>query len=169
MDEIFTSLVQFCLINAPRHAFVAMIEMSNCTGLATVQGKTYGVCVFVRVSCEDRGSFRLRKSKCRLAPVKELSILQLELMACLLLSRLIVSMKLAGHKEISVEKIFCWMDPQIALWWIRQRCKEWKVWVLKRVETIRENVVLEHWGFVSTSLNPDSVGKLKSWPIRLAN
>ena len=45
-------------------------------------------------------------------------------MACLLLSRLMVSVKLAVEKEVSVKKSFCWMDSQIALWWIRQRLKE---------------------------------------------
>ena len=53
--------------------------------------------------------------------------------------------------------------------WIRQRRKEWKIWVQNRVEAIRKNVNVENWGFVPTSLNPAdicarefSVGKLKS-------
>ena len=76
--------------------------------------------------------------------MKELSIPRLELMACLLLSRLMVSVKLAVEKEVSVKNIFCWTDSQIALWWIRQRRKEWKIWVQNRVETIRENVNVEN-------------------------
>ena len=62
--------------------------------------------MFVRVSCEHGGSVRLWTSKCRLAPVKELSISRLELMVCLLLSRLMVSVKLAVEKEVSVKNIF---------------------------------------------------------------
>ena len=73
-------------------------------------GKTYGACVFVRVICEHGGSVRLWTSKCRLAPVKKLSVLRLELMAYLLLSRLMVSVNLAVEKEVSVKKIFCWTD-----------------------------------------------------------
>ena len=69
-------------------------------------GKVYGACVFVRVSCEHGGSVKLWASKCRLAPVKELSIPRLELMACLLLSRLMVSVKLAVEKEVSVKIFF---------------------------------------------------------------
>ena len=38
--------------------------------------------------------------------MKELSIPRLELMACLLLSRLMVSVKLAVEKEVSVKKYF---------------------------------------------------------------
>ena len=51
--------------------------------------------MFVRASCGHGDSVRLWTSKSRLAPKKESSILRLELMACLLLSRLMVSVKLA--------------------------------------------------------------------------
>ena len=70
--------------------------------------------------------------------MKELPIPRLELMACLMLSRLMVSVKLAVEKEVFVKKIFCWTDSQIALWWIWKRRKEWKIWVQNRVETIRK-------------------------------
>ena len=80
-----------------------------------------------------------------------------------------VSVKLEVEKEVSLKIIFCWRDLQIALWWIRQRRKEWNIWVQNRLEPIRENVNVENWGFVPASLNSAdictrecSVGKLKS-------
>ena len=162
-------LGQFRLINAPRHVLCCEVRDVELHGFSDSSGKACGVCVFVRVSCEHGGSVRLWTSKCRLAPVKELSIPRLELMACLLLSRLMVSVKLAVEKEVSVKNIFCWTDSQIALWWIRQRRKEWKIWVQNRVEALRQNVNVENWGFVPTSLNPAdictrecSIGKLES-------
>ena len=101
--------------------------------------------------------------------MKELSIPRLVLMACLLLSRLMVSVKLAVEKMVSVKNIFSWTDSQIALWWIQQRRKDWKIWVQNRVEAILGNVNVENWDFVPTSLNPAdictrecSVGKLES-------
>ena len=85
------------------------------------------------------------------------------------MGRLMVSVKLEVENEVSVKNIFCWTDSQIALWRIRQRRKEWKIWVQNRVEAIRENVNVENCGFVPTSLNPVdictrecSAGKLKS-------
>ena len=66
--------------------------------------------------------------------MKELSVPQLKLMACLLLSRMMVSVKLAVEKEVSVKNNFCLTDSQIALWWIQQRLKERKIWVQNRVE-----------------------------------
>ena len=80
-----------------------------------------------------------------------------------------VSVKLAVEKEVSVKEDFFWMDSHIVLWWIWQRRKEWKIWVQNRVETLRENAVVENWGFVPISLNPADIrtrecsfGKLKS-------
>ena len=128
-------LEQFRLINAP-----AQLRHVKLHGFSDSSGKAYGACVFVRVSCEHGGSVRLWKSKCMLALLKELPIPRLELMACLLLSRLMVSVKLAVEKEVSVKNIFCWTNSQIVLWWIRQRCKEWKIWVQNRAEAIRENL-----------------------------
>ena len=130
-------------------------------------------CVFVRVICEYGGSVRLWTSKCRLAPAKELSISRLELIACFLSSRLMVSVKLAVEKDVSLKNIFCRMNSQIVLCWIRQRRKEWKIWVQNRVEAIRQKVNVENWGIVPTSLNPAdsctrecSVGKLQSCMLR---
>ena len=94
--------------------FVVKVEISQ----------TYGACVFVRVSCEHGGSVRVSTSKFRFTPAKELPVPRLELMACLLLNKMMVSVKLAIEKEDSVKKIFCWPDSQIALWWIQQRHKK---------------------------------------------
>ena len=105
----------FRLINAPRHVLCCEVRDVESHGFSNSSEKAYGACVFVRVSCEHGGSIRLWTSKCRLAPVKELSILLFELMACLLLSRLMVSVKLAAEKEVSVKNSFCWTDSQIAL------------------------------------------------------
>ena len=160
-------LGQFRLINAPRHVLCCEGRDVELDGFSDSSGKAYGACVFVRVICEHGGSVRLWTSKFRLAPVKELSIPRLELMACLLLSRLMVSVE----KEVSVKNVFCWTDSQIALWGIRQRRKEWKICVQNRVETLRQNVNVENWGFVPTSLNPVdictrecSVGRKEMWP-----
>ena len=54
--------------------------------------------------------------KCGIAPVKKLSIPRLELIAaCLLLSKLMVSVKLAVEKEVSIKEDFFFG-------WIRRLC-----------------------------------------------
>ena len=156
------------LLNAPRHVLCCEERGVEIHGFCDSSGKGYGACVFVRVVCDHGVSVKLWTSKCRLAPVKELSIPRLELMACLLLSRLVASVRVAVESEVKIVKLFCWTDSQIALWWIRQVNKEWKVWVQNRVEIIRDNVDCNNWFHVPTTVNPAdictrecSVAKLK--------
>ena len=58
--------------------------------------------------------------KSRLAPMKMLSIPRLELLACLLLSELVISVVDAVKSEVRIKEIFCWSDSQIAIWRIKQ-------------------------------------------------
>ena len=67
-------LGQFRLINAPRHVLCCEVRDVQFHGFSNSSETTYGACLFVRVSCEHGGSIRLRTSKCRLAPVKKMSI-----------------------------------------------------------------------------------------------
>ena len=93
--------------------FLVSVEMLNYTGLATVQGGRIGpVCLFGSVVCIGV------QSGCG-----QVHVGFLQRKNCLLL---VVSVKLAVKKEASVKDIFCWTDSQVALWWIQQKCKEWK-------------------------------------------
>ena len=53
--------------------------------------------------------------KRRLAPMKKLSISWVELLACLLLSELVISVVDAVKSEVRIKKICCWSDSQIAI------------------------------------------------------
>ena len=103
--------------------------------------------VFVRVMCSHRVSITLWAGKCRLA------IARLELLSCLLLSKLIAMVVKAVEVERKFTKVFCWSNSQIAIWWICHIGKSWKCWVQNRVDTVRELVAVENWYYVSTKLN----------------
>ena len=51
-------------------------------------------------------------------PMKNFSIARLELLSCLLLSKFITMVVKAVEVEVKVNKVFCWSDSQIAIWWI---------------------------------------------------
>ena len=68
----------------------------------------YCACVYVRVVCQHGVKVNLLTSKCRLAPSKSHAIPRLELMSCLLLSKLIVTVKQAGECELQLCSVFCW-------------------------------------------------------------
>ena len=89
--------------------------------------------------------------------MKDLSIPRLELLACVLLSKLVVSVINAVRLEVQVRNVFCWTDSQIAVWWIKQSNKRWNVWVQNRVEIIRNNISSVHWFHVPPSQNPADI------------
>ena len=99
-------------------------------GFCDSSGQAYCAVVYARVVCCHGISVKLWPGKCRLAPMKVLSIPRLELLSCLLLSNLITLVKNAIEYEVKVSKIFCWSDSQIAIWWIKQTSKLWKTWVV---------------------------------------
>ena len=55
-------------------------------------------------------------SKARVAPLKELSIPRLELMACLILARLICTIKDALSSQVSIQSVRLWSDSMTALY-----------------------------------------------------
>ena len=74
-------------------------------------------------------------SKTRVAPLKELSIPRLELMAALILVKLMVNVEDALASQQSVKRSKLWLDSQTALFWIMNR-GEWKQFVKHRVNEI---------------------------------
>ena len=50
--------------------------------------------------------------------VRGVSISKLEILACLLLSELVISVVDAVKSEVRIIEICCWNDSDIAIWWI---------------------------------------------------
>ena len=112
--------------------------------------------LFVCVVCEHRVTVKLWTSKCRLAPVKEILIPRLELLACFLLSKLIASVKTAAESEVEIVKSVL-LDGFANCGGYGQVHKEWKVWVRNRVAKIREYLDSENWFHLPTALNPADI------------
>ena len=92
----------------------------------------------------NSNSTTLLCSKSSLVPSKSTTIPRLELSACLLLSKHVKSTTAALSKQINIKNVYCWSDSLIALWWIKQTHKTWKLWIQNQFKKIRENVKLEH-------------------------
>ena len=52
-------------------------------------------------------------AKSKIKPSKKLTVPSLELMSCLLISRLIVSVKKALTVEVNMAKVVCWSDSKV--------------------------------------------------------
>lgn len=120
---------------------------------ADASPKAYGCVAYFRkmIDRKMRSSFII--AKCRLAPLKKLTLARLELMGAL------VSARLAEYLErsfpwITPDNIFFWSDSQITLHWIKGDPLRWKEFVRNRVREIQEKTKRDHWHFCSGKTNP---------------
>ena len=96
-------------------------------------------------------------AKSKIVPSKKLTVPRLELMSCLLLLRLIVSVIQALSVEVNITKVVCWSGSKVALWWIKSVNIKWKVWVENMLSEIRENIGVDCWCYVPTECNPADI------------
>ena len=84
-------------------------------GFGDASRVVYEAVVYVRSVCRHDVKVSLWTGKCRVAPVKLTTVPRLELLACVVLSKLIVSVKKAVTGLLNVRNVFCWSDSQISL------------------------------------------------------
>ena len=145
-------------IRIPRYVFYGLPQKQDLVelhGFADSSKDAYAAVVYCRIKLES-GEFQtyFLSGKSRVAPEKIISIPRLELMSCLLLSKLVCSVKEAIKYNVSINRIICWSDSEVALHWIKGIKKEWKAWVENRVNIIRSNVNKEFWKHVPGENNP---------------
>ena len=92
----------------------------------------------------------LLAAKARVAPLKQVTIPRLELLAATIGARLYTSVKtsLSGDFES-----FFWTDSSTVLSWIKRK-EEWSTFVWNRVSEIRDLTSVESWRHVPGSINP---------------
>ena len=108
----------------------------------------YCAVVYLRFVSDCRVKVSFLTSKTKVAPLKKLTIPRLELLGCLLLSRLIKEVLEGLASRIDVGNIYCWSDLKVALCWIQGKEKSWKALVENRVVSIRCVVGRDRWCFV---------------------
>lgn len=95
-------------------------------------------------------SSRLIASKCRVSPVKAMTIPRLELMGAILSSRLAQNIL----KVISVDRTIFWTDSENVWYWVRNQSREFKPFVANRIGEIQRTSSSEQWRHVPGTLNP---------------
>lgn len=114
--------------------------------------KGYGSAIFLRWQLENgKFSSSFVASKALVAPLKKKTIPRLELMGCVLLSRLATETERA--LKIKFDKKF-WCDSTTALSWIRSSSAEFKPFVSVRVAEIQESHPQDVWQYITSKGNP---------------
>ena len=93
--------------------------------------------------------------KARVAPMKTLSILKLELQAALLASRLRLETK--NFLKIKIERSYMWVDSGTVLQWLNSTSML-PVFVANCVSEILQSTTIDEWFHVSSGGNPTDTG-----------
>ena len=86
----------------------------------------YAAAVYMRVVTSMGVIVILLKAKSKVAPLRAVTLPRLGLLACLLLSKLVVSVRKAVDVEVEIWSVMLWSGSEIALYWIRGLTKKWK-------------------------------------------
>ena len=105
----------------------------------------------------DQRMTRFVVSKTRVAPLKTQTIPRLELLASLLLARLITNVAESLTPRYSLMPHVCFSDSQVALCWIKGINRDWKPFVQHRVEEIRRLVPARCWNHCPGKDNPADI------------
>ena len=123
-------------------------------GFCDSSESAYAAVVYARITENEKSEVCLVASKTRVAPFSQQTIPRLELLSCLILSRLINSVRDSLSPLCKTEIVQCWTDSITALFWIKGRNKEWKLFVENRVQEIRKLVPEPLWAHCPGKQNP---------------
>ena len=105
-------------------------------GFGDASPRAYGAAVYIRV-IDNVGqvSSKLVMSKSRVAPIKEVSLPRLELLAAVVNARLLKFV--VDTLQIKMHRVVCWTDSMVTLPWIRRQSSCWRPFVANRVSQIQ--------------------------------
>ena len=132
-----------CYFKEPRTEIVCC----NLHGFYDASLKAYGAVVYLQVHTASRTYVKFVASKTRVAPLSSQTIPRLEVLAAVILAKLVTAIEGALKCEVPIKKITCWSDSEVALCWIRGIGKEWKQFVQNRVKEIRSLIPVESWRY----------------------
>ena len=115
--------------------------------------KAFGAVAYMRITYSTgEVTCCLIMSKSRLAPLKFLTIVRLELQAAVLAVRL--KHFILSEIDVPIDEVYFWTDSIITLQYIKNDTCRFKVFVMNRVTEIREHSEVHQWRHVPGSRNP---------------
>lgn len=118
--------------------------------------KAYGCCSYLRcVSKTGQIHVALILSKCKLAPLKQITIPRLELQAAVLAAR--IDQTLKSQLDLDLAPSHFWVDSELVLKYIHNEDRRFQVFVGNRVGEIRQLTKTCQWHFIAGADNPADV------------
>ena len=122
-------------------------------GFCDASLQAYAAVVYLRTIYTDGNVMvRILTSKTRVSPIKSQTIPRLELLAAVILARLIIVVKESLQTLGDMESYF-WTDSSVVLSWISSN-RPYKQYVSSRIKEILQHTNQEDWHHCPGSLNP---------------
>ena len=114
--------------------------------------EAFGACAYIRIRKDD-GTYeaKLIAAKSRVAPLKQLSIPRLELLAALLAARLANTIQ--RESRIQFCDVMFFTDSAITLTWIKSQSRKYKPFVSSRIGEIQSTSNPCQWRHIPGELN----------------
>ena len=149
-QQIYRNLIQLNEIRFPR-LVKCKNEVTELHIFADASKRAYGACAYFRVVKEDESiETNLVFARTRVAPLKELTLPRLELMAALVGARL--AKYLIRESRLCFSKLTLWSDAKCVLYWIKGRQLK-PVFVENRLREIR-SVQFNEFRYIASEDNP---------------
>ena len=150
------------MVQLKRHYFhgwsTADLRGFQLHGFADASEKAYGAVVYLRIQTTTGTVFtQLVSSKTRVAPMDGETLPRLELVGALFLARLVNTVSAAFDGTLKIDSVHCWLDSQIAPWWIWGVSREFKQFIQNRVVEIRRLTKPAQWNYCPTESNPADI------------
>ena len=112
----------------------------------------YGCCAYLRNVLPD-GTVHLSLivARCRIAPLKQMSVPRLELEGAVMAAKM--SAVLQDELDIALSNVILWVDSQPVLKYISSQSRRFKTFVANRVSLIHQLTDLTQWRYVPSDMN----------------
>ena len=159
-NDFLADLKQIEIFRMKRFALVQPQEIIlsvSLYGFCDSSSQVYCGMVYIRAETTlgIRVSFLCAKTK--VAPLKKLSIPRLELLGCVLLSKVLKDVLVTLKRRVSIDSAYCGSDSEVALCWVKGREECWKPWAENRVVSMRNIIDKDSWYHISGVNNPADI------------
>lgn len=142
-------------LRIPRHIGVFKECEVNIVAFCDASFSGYGCCIYLHITdAEHNITARLLCAKSKVSPAKITTLARLELVAAVLLSKLVRSVQDKLAARVPIAGIYAFSDSTIALSWIHSSPHRWSVFVSNRIARIHENLASSCFHHIAGKENP---------------
>ncbi|XP_003391348.1 PREDICTED: uncharacterized protein LOC100639084, partial [Amphimedon queenslandica] len=160
-NKLAKDLMRVSTVRVPRYYLSQMQGEQSCSyqlqGFCDASKGAYAAVIYLVAKSDSKRITQLLIAKTRVAPLTKQTIPRLELLAAVILARLMSTTQEALSRVMKLDSPRCYTDSEIALHWIRGKDRAWKPFVQNRVQEIRRHVDMEYWNHCAGLDNPADI------------